>query len=194
MDGAWWPYSHDAAGDPIVLLIIPPGTAAGTAEATLKLTAQETTGLALDGILTLASLPAESHPAPCVPCGDGTAGRHLLRSASPVRKPMTVIDTAPPSGASVSAPTLVHLSGDIDIFTTARLRRRLLNALNTSTGLLVLDLSQVAFCGAGGLGVLIGVRQRAEARGITLALTGVPPRIARLLQATGLDQRFAVMA
>ncbi|MER6004016.1 STAS domain-containing protein [Nonomuraea angiospora] len=107
---------------------------------------------------------------------------------------MTVIDTAPLGGAMASAPTLVHLSGDIDIFTTARLRQRLLNTLDYSTDLLVLDLSQVTFCDAGGLGVLIGVQGRARARGITLALTGVPPRVARLLRITGLDRRFPMMA
>ncbi|MFG6196525.1 STAS domain-containing protein [Nonomuraea sp. JJY05] len=107
---------------------------------------------------------------------------------------MAVIDTAPLGGATASAPTLVHLSGDIDIFTTARLRQRLLSTLDYSTDLLVLDLSQVTFCGAGGLGVMIGVQSRARARGITLALTGVPPRVARLLRITGLDRRFPVVA
>jgi hypothetical protein len=48
-----------AAGEPIVLLIIPSGTAAGAAEATFKLTAQDTAGMALDDILTLASLPPD---------------------------------------------------------------------------------------------------------------------------------------
>ncbi|MGP3937939.1 STAS domain-containing protein [Nonomuraea sp. KM88] len=107
---------------------------------------------------------------------------------------MTVIDTAPRAGASASAPTLVHLSGDIDIFTTARLRQRLINTLDHSTDLLILDLSRVTFCGAGGIGVLIGVQGRARTRGITLALTGVPPRVARLLRITGLDHRFPVIA
>lgn len=106
---------------------------------------------------------------------------------------MTVIDTVPPAEVTASAPTLVHLSGDIDIFTTARLRQRLIDALGDSTGLLVLDLSQITFCGAGGLGVLVGVQNRAKARGITLALTGVPPRVARLLLITGLDRHFPVM-
>ncbi|WP_250564518.1 DUF5994 family protein [Sphaerisporangium fuscum] len=45
-----------AAGEPVVLLIIPPGTAVGAAEATLKLTVQDTTGVTADDILTLASL------------------------------------------------------------------------------------------------------------------------------------------
>ncbi|MEV5896027.1 STAS domain-containing protein [Nonomuraea fuscirosea] len=105
---------------------------------------------------------------------------------------MTVIDTAKPAEVSASAPTLVHLSGDIDIFTTARLRQRLIDALGDSTGLLVLDLSQVTFCGAGGLGMLVGVQSRARARGITLALTGVPPRVTRLLLTTGLARHFPV--
>ncbi|MEV0588817.1 STAS domain-containing protein [Nonomuraea sp. NPDC050310] len=105
---------------------------------------------------------------------------------------MTVIATAPLSGASASAPTLVQLSGDIDIFATAQLRQRLFNALDSSTGLLVLDLSRVTFFGAGGLGVLIGLQGRARARGITLALTGVPPRVSLLLRLTGLDRRFPI--
>ncbi|MEV4289777.1 STAS domain-containing protein [Nonomuraea bangladeshensis] len=105
---------------------------------------------------------------------------------------MTVIDIAPLAGVSASAPTLVHLSGDIDIFTTARLRKRLITALDHSTDLLVLDLSRVTFCGAGGLGVLVGVQGRARRRGITVALTGVPARMTRLLRITGLDHRFPV--
>ncbi|NBE93991.1 hypothetical protein FE391_08580 [Nonomuraea sp. KC401] len=50
-----------ATGEPVVLLIIPSGTATGAAEATLKLTAQDTAGLTPDDILTLANLPC--HPA-----------------------------------------------------------------------------------------------------------------------------------
>ncbi|MEO3876535.1 STAS domain-containing protein [Nonomuraea sp. B12E4] len=107
---------------------------------------------------------------------------------------MTALNTAPLDGVTASAPTLVHLSGDIDIFTTVQLRQRLLNTLAHSADLLVLDLSQVTFCGAGGLGVMIGVQSRARARGITLALTGLPPRVARLLRITGLDRSFPIEA
>ncbi|MGA4992117.1 DUF5994 family protein [Nonomuraea bangladeshensis] len=51
-----------AAGEPVVLLIIPSGTAAAAAEATLKLTAQDIAGLSIDAILTLAHLPAAPAP------------------------------------------------------------------------------------------------------------------------------------
>ncbi|QYC42243.1 Anti-sigma-B factor antagonist [Nonomuraea coxensis DSM 45129] len=103
---------------------------------------------------------------------------------------MTVIDTAPLGAGSRPAPTFVHLTGEIDIFTTARLRQRLIGLLSHSPGRLVLDLSQVTFCGTGGLAVLLGVQKRARSLGIPLALTGVPPRIARLLHVTGLENRF----
>jgi anti-anti-sigma factor len=107
---------------------------------------------------------------------------------------MTVIDATPLGGATTSTPTLVHLSGDIDIFTSPALRQRLLNTLGYSTDLLILDLSKVTFCGAGGLGVLLGVQSRARARGITVALTGLPPFMTRLLRVSGLDRRFPIVA
>ncbi|MDF2704490.1 MAG: hypothetical protein K0R62_142 [Nonomuraea muscovyensis] len=47
-----------AAGEPIVLLVIEPGTASGPAEATFTLAAQDTTGLRPADILALAHLPA----------------------------------------------------------------------------------------------------------------------------------------
>lgn len=78
-----------AAGEPIVLLTIPPDTAVGAAEATLKLTAQNTTGLTTDDILTLVNLPPD--PAfragtagssgsgrPVLAASRSPAGRHLF--------------------------------------------------------------------------------------------------------------------
>ncbi|MEV0230777.1 DUF5994 family protein [Nonomuraea sp. NPDC050786] len=52
-----------ATGEPVVLLVVPPDTAAGAAEATLKLTAQDSAGLSIDDILTVARLP----PNPAAP-------------------------------------------------------------------------------------------------------------------------------
>lgn len=49
-------------GEPVVLLIVPSGTAAGAAEATLKLTTQDIAGMSIDAILTLARLPAGPAP------------------------------------------------------------------------------------------------------------------------------------
>ncbi|TKK86551.1 STAS domain-containing protein [Herbidospora galbida] len=98
---------------------------------------------------------------------------------------MTVMET--------TAPTVIHLSGDIDIFTTAALRRQVLGALDDGAGALVLDMSGVTFCGAGGLGVLLHAQRRARALGATVTLTGVPPRMARLLEVTGLSDRLPLV-
>ncbi|MGN9844967.1 STAS domain-containing protein [Nonomuraea sp. H19] len=107
---------------------------------------------------------------------------------------MTVIDTVPLGVTGRSMPTTVYLSGEIDIFTSAALRRKLLHTLRSSTDLLVLDLSQVTFCDAGGLSVLVGIHHRARAQGITLALTGLRPCVSRLLHITGLDRSLPMMA
>ncbi|MDA0643838.1 MULTISPECIES: DUF5994 family protein [Nonomuraea] len=56
-----------AAGEPIVLLIIPPDTAPDAAETTLKLTARDIAGLTTDDILTRAGPP----PDPAFRAGTG---------------------------------------------------------------------------------------------------------------------------
>ncbi|MFI6600482.1 STAS domain-containing protein [Nonomuraea sp. NPDC050536] len=106
---------------------------------------------------------------------------------------MTVIDIVPPAERSPAVPTTVHLSGGIDIFTSKALRLKLLNALRYSTSLLIVDLSQVSSCDAGGLGVLLGIQGRARAQGITLALTGLRPHMTQLLTISGLDSRFPIV-
>ncbi|WP_214417049.1 STAS domain-containing protein [Sphaerisporangium fuscum] len=107
---------------------------------------------------------------------------------------MTVTDTYPLGLADTSRPTTVHLSGEIDIFTSAALRRRLLSTLHYSTSLLILDLSQVSFCDAGGLAVLVGVQRHARLMGVTLALSAPRPSMSRLLHLTGLDRSLPMVA
>jgi anti-sigma B factor antagonist len=107
---------------------------------------------------------------------------------------MTVIDTAPPGTAGTPGPTTVHLSGQIDIFTSAALRRRLMNTLRGSTSPLILDLSEVTFCDSSGLAVLIGIQHRARAHGIIVILTAPHPHLTRMLHSTGLDRGLPTVA
>ncbi|MFD0884195.1 STAS domain-containing protein [Streptosporangium algeriense] len=239
-----------AAGEPVVLLVIPPGTAAAPAEATLRRTAQdlparETTGSSVDGAQTGGGLPPVLVPPPRGTAADDTARweneggpvtgqkgpsspdgcqrrrapRALCRQgravpgparpggrpifgrqashpvpASPKESSITVIDAAPLGVADPSRPTVVHLSGEIDIFTSVELRRRLMDTLRSSTSLLVIDLSQVSFCDAGGLAVLVGIQRRARPMGITLALSAPRPFMSRLLRITGLDRGLPMVA
>ncbi|MFC4116313.1 STAS domain-containing protein [Nonomuraea zeae] len=106
---------------------------------------------------------------------------------------MTVIDTARTAEAGTSAATTVHLSGEIDIFTSKALRRQLLDTLRHSTNLLILDLSQVSFCDSSGLAVLVGIQRRARDLGITFALANPRPYTSEVLRLTGLDRSLRMM-
>ncbi|YCK40206.1 STAS domain-containing protein [Actinomadura sp. ATCC 39365] len=107
---------------------------------------------------------------------------------------MTVIDAASPTEAGAAAATIVNLSGEIDIFTSTLLRRQLTDTLRHSTRLLILDLSQVSFCDASGLAVLVGIQHRARAQGITLGLAHPRPYTAQMLRLTGLDRSLRMMS
>ncbi|MFG1703400.1 STAS domain-containing protein [Nonomuraea sp. M3C6] len=103
---------------------------------------------------------------------------------------MTILDASTPS----KTVTTVRPSGEIDIFTSRALREQLLNALDSSRGPLVLDVSGLVFCDVSGLAVLVGVQRRARSMGITFALTAPSPYMVSLLHVTGLSRAIRVVA
>ncbi|HEU5155824.1 MAG TPA: STAS domain-containing protein [Streptosporangiaceae bacterium] len=88
--------------------------------------------------------------------------------------------------------TIVALHGDLDIAAAPALREHLTGVLSHSPRLLILDLSEVSFCDATGLAVLIGTQRRATGLGITLHLAAPNPQMTRLLRITGLDRVLTV--
>jgi anti-anti-sigma factor len=88
--------------------------------------------------------------------------------------------------------TVVRLRGDIDIATAPAVRARLLGVPRFGVRLLILDLSEVSFCDAAGLGVLISIKRRATLLGITLRLTDPSFQVAKLLRINGLDRSLAI--
>jgi anti-anti-sigma factor len=91
-----------------------------------------------------------------------------------------------------STHTIVRLRGEIDFATAPGLRERLFGLLQPGVGLVILDLSGVSFCDASGLGVLVGSHHRATMLGLTLRLTALPPRVAKLLRIHGLDRTLTI--
>jgi len=77
---------------------------------------------------------------------------------------------------------LVAAAGEIDISTVPRLR----GLLGTLTGgeTVIVDLGQVSFIDATGLGALAGAAGRAAAAGGSLHVTAAPPRVRRLMAIT----------
>ncbi len=102
-----------------------------------------------------------------------------------------------------------HIVGRLDVTTAADLRAELLGLLErdaaetantaeaaeTATPVsveLVVDLSAVDSVDMVGVGLLVGVHRQAQRCGRRLVLTGVPPRVMRLLTATRLRRVLAV--
>jgi anti-sigma B factor antagonist len=94
---------------------------------------------------------------------------------------------APPSGR-----TVVTLRGALDVDGAPALRKRLIDVLHRGAGLLVLDLSQVLYCDASGLAVLIGAQRRARLLGISVRLAAPSLPVTRVLRSTGLDRSFTI--
>ena len=93
----------------------------------------------------------------------------------------------PASGADGSTCVVVSLLGEFDMSNADRLRNQLSSSLESTSGMVVLDLGALDFADSTVLGVLVAAHRRAEAAGVTLRLAAPPPFIQRLLKITNLD-------
>src|SRR3954452_21607095 len=84
------------------------------------------------------------------------------------------------------------VGGRLDVRSAADARTVLHTAVDDGGGGLVLDLSELEFWGATGLGGSMGGHRRACRRGRRLVLRGVPPQMQRLLVATRLHRILAI--
>lgn len=89
--------------------------------------------------------------------------------------------------------TMCRVSGDVDISCSSELRERLLAALEAPRARLILDLSEVTFMDASGLGALMAARRRSMLLGGGVRLVGASPPVRRVLEASGLRSRFPVV-
>jgi anti-sigma B factor antagonist len=94
------------------------------------------------------------------------------------------------------AKVIVHVSGELDIATISVLRGHLLDLIrepcngHRQIGEVVMELSGLSFIDAAGLGALVSIRDHARRTETPLLLSGIPPRVERLLRITGLDEHF----
>ncbi|MCF6471102.1 STAS domain-containing protein [Nonomuraea sp. MG754425] len=82
-------------------------------------------------------------------------------------------------------------AGDLDLASKEEFR----NGLNEAMSCLrppsvVVDMKGVEFCDSSGLNTLIWAANTVEGAGGRIRLTGLQPRLTRLLRMTGLDRRF----
>lgn len=88
--------------------------------------------------------------------------------------------------------TVVHLGGEIDVYTAPFVREKLDEQIHAGRTDLIVDLSGVTFLDSTGLGVLVGRLKLARTRGGALRLVGTADRVLRVFAITGLDKVFEI--
>lgn len=91
-------------------------------------------------------------------------------------------------------PTMLQISGEVDLSSAHELRTRLADLIDAGHRCLVLDLSGMSFCDATGLGAFLAGHQRMSQRGGWLGLCGMQPIVARIFHITSLDEVFSIYA
>ncbi|MEW9550522.1 STAS domain-containing protein [Nonomuraea sp. NPDC050783] len=86
---------------------------------------------------------------------------------------------------------VLSATGELDMASAEEFRRGLTEAIShVRPPLVVVDLRGVEFCDSSGLNALIRASSTVQAAGGRLVLSGLRPRVARLLLVTGLDKHF----
>jgi anti-sigma B factor antagonist len=88
--------------------------------------------------------------------------------------------------------TVVYLRGELDASTAPHLAHLLDQLCHHGHHQIALDLSQLAFLGAAGLGVFVRTHQELQVTGGTLVLTRPTRMVHRILAITGLDAALVI--
>lgn len=86
------------------------------------------------------------------------------------------------------------VTGEIDLYTAPTLQSELMTALNAGRARLIVDMSRVGFCDSTGINILLAAHRHASERGGELQLAGLCSAIRKVLQVTGLESVFTVLA
>lgn len=90
--------------------------------------------------------------------------------------------------------TVVHVGGEIDVYTAPMLREHLDEHISQGRHHLVVDLEDVPFMDSTGLGVLVGRLKLVRVKDGTLSLVCSSERILKVFSITGLDKVFQIFA
>jgi anti-sigma B factor antagonist len=87
---------------------------------------------------------------------------------------------------------VVDIGGEIDVYTSPKLRERLVGLVGEGARRLVVDLEDVEFIDSTGLGVLVGVLKRMRAREGSMSLVCSQDGLLRVFRITGLEKVFSI--
>jgi anti-sigma B factor antagonist len=89
--------------------------------------------------------------------------------------------------------TVIHVGGDLDVYTAPRLKESLDAAISAAHHV-VLDLSEVQFIDSTALGVLVGAHQAAHSENGKFHLVVSDPFLLKIFHITGFDGIFSIHA
>lgn len=84
----------------------------------------------------------------------------------------------------------VRVRGELDIATADQAYAYLRDVVDSQDGPVMMNLSELSFCDAAGLGVLAKVAGHARRSGRSLKLTAARPGLLRIMAITGMDEAF----
>ena len=84
----------------------------------------------------------------------------------------------------------VRVRGELDIATADQAYTYLRDVVDNQDGPVLMNLSELTFCDAAGLGVLARVAGHARRSGHELKLTAARPALLRIMHITGMDEAF----
>jgi anti-sigma B factor antagonist len=88
--------------------------------------------------------------------------------------------------------TVLTLAGDVDARGAPIVRDSLVDTIESTGGLIVLDLTHVPYMDSMGLGTLVSALKRANERGVRLRFVITGTQILKVLNITGLIRVFAI--
>ncbi len=87
---------------------------------------------------------------------------------------------------------VVRAPAELDVVTAPGFRDELAMLLSHGAHALVIDMSDTEFVDSSGMGALVGARKLAAARGGSLSMIGVAPKVAGSLRFAGLTEFLGV--
>ena len=88
---------------------------------------------------------------------------------------------------------VVTLTGEVDVYTAPTLRARLIEAADSDSSAIVVDMSGVDFIDSSGLGVLVSILKRVREQGSTMSIVSDREVILKVFRITGLDRVFPIV-
>ncbi len=84
----------------------------------------------------------------------------------------------------------VFLSGEVDIYTSQKLKDKLYGIIDSTENDLRIDCSELNYIDSTGLGIFVGTLKRAKQHGKKIYLSNLKDNIRKLFVITGLDRVF----